>query len=221
MGEAEDGPPGSVELSAGIAGGSRCTGQASTPGFRPPRWVRGRYLAGVPQGDAPGLGGEARGGRAEGVSVAVSPWTRLSRKPEKRVCLSAAREDLGGSLSLSLSEPQVKPSPPEMPEQLSTFTEAGVSGADPALSWGAGDLWATRGLQLGLELGDAGQPRSLWPSWFPPLWVIHPRRGGGRGSSTVSPKSWHLLPWLFGTGVGACAVVDFSSRCSFRVRLDF
>lgn len=56
----------------------------------------------VLQGDAPGLGGEARGGRAELVSVAVSPWTRLSRKPEKRVFLSAAWEHLG-VLSLSLS----------------------------------------------------------------------------------------------------------------------
>lgn len=90
-------------------------------------------MPGVPQGDAPGLGGEARGGRAEPVSVAVSPWTRLSRKPEKRVCLSAAREDLGGSLSLS--ESRAKPCPPEMPELLSTFAEAGASGADPALNW--------------------------------------------------------------------------------------
>lgn len=108
-----------------------------------------------------------------------------------------------------------------MPEQLSASTEAGVSGADPALNWGARDLWATQGLQLGLELSDAGRRRSLWPSWFPPLWIIHPRRGGGRGTSAVSPESWRVLPWLFGTVVGACALVDFSSRCSFRVRLDF
>lgn len=130
VGEAEDGPPGSVELSAGSAGGSRCTGQVSTPGSRPPRWVRGRRGRGGPPGRRAGLGGEARGGRAEPVSVAVSPWTRLSRKPEKRVCLSAAREDLGVSLFLFLS----KPSPPEMPEQLYDFTEAGSSGSAPALN---------------------------------------------------------------------------------------
>lgn len=58
-------------------------------------------MPGVLQGDAPGLGGEARGGRAELVSVAVSPWTRLSRKPEKRVFLSAAWEHLG-ALSFSV-----------------------------------------------------------------------------------------------------------------------
>lgn len=108
-----------------------------------------------------------------------------------------------------------------MPEQLFAFTEARASGADPALNRGAGDLWATRGLQLGLELGDAGRHRSLWSSRFPLLWVIHPRRGRGRGSSAVSPESWRVLFSLFGTGGGACALVDFSSRCSFRVRLDF
>lgn len=150
--------------------------------------------------------------------MAVSPWTRLSRKPEKRLCLSAAREDLGGSLSLS--ESRAKPCP-EMPEQLSAFAEAGTSGADPALNWAAGDLWVTQGLQLGLELGDAGRHRSLWPFWFPPLWVIYPRRVGGRGSFAVSPESWSVLFWLFGTGGGSCALVDFSFWCSFRVRLDF
>lgn len=70
-------------------------------------------------------------------------------------------------------------------------------------------------------MGDAGRHRSLWPSWFPPLWVIHPKRGEGRGSCVVSPESRCVLFWLFGTRGRACALVDFSSRCSFRVRLDF
>lgn len=44
---------------------------------------------------------------------------------------------------------------------------------------------------------------------------------GGRGSSAASPESWSVLFWLFGTGGGACVLVDFSFWCSFRVRLDF
>lgn len=175
---------------------------------------------GVPEGAPPRLEGEARGGRAELVSVAVSPWTWGSRKPEKRgLPERSAGGGFGGLSPLSLPEQRVKPSPPELLERLSAVTEAGASWADPALSAQLG-RWRAVGFPgswvRGLGQGDAALPTPLGPSWFPPLWVVHPGRGGSWGSSAVSPESLGCL------GAGATrALVDFGSRSSFRVRLDF
>lgn len=96
VGEAEDCPPGSVEPGAvGSAGGSRCTGQVSTPGFRQPRWVRGRCGAGVPPGRRAGAGRRGAGrtrGPSFGGSFALD--SALTETGEARV-----PEDLGRSLS--------------------------------------------------------------------------------------------------------------------------
>lgn len=172
-------------------------------------------MPGVPS-RATRRGWEARRGEgAELVSVAVSPWTRLSRKPEKRVCLSAAREDLGVSLSFSLFLGVAGETLPTRNARATfAFTEA--RGRIQRSTGALETCGLLGGLQLGLELGDAGRHRSLWSSRFPLLWVIHPRRGRGRGSSAVSPQSWRVLFWLFGTGSGACALVDFSSRVLFE-----
>lgn len=84
MGEAEDGPPGSVEL-IGSAGGGRCTGQVSTLGFRPPRWVRGRCGTGGPPGLSAGAGrrgaGRARGASFGGSFALDSALTETGEAP--------------------------------------------------------------------------------------------------------------------------------------------
>lgn len=171
-------------------------------------------MTGVLQGDAPGLGGEARGGRAELVSVAVSPWTRLSRKPEKRVFLSAAWEHLGAlCLSLSFSDSRAKP-PPEMPEQLYAFTQAGVSGGGGGSSAQLGRWRSVSYLGSPVRAG-AGRRRA---TQIPVALMVSAPLGN---SSNSSSETWSILPWLFGTGGGACALVDFSSRVFFSNEAGF
>lgn len=185
--------PAQLKLEADSAGGSRCTRQVSSRGSgRPGRCEAGAAPV-VPEGAPLRLGDGARGGRAELVSVAVSPWTWGSKKPEKRGCLSTVHEDLGCSLSRSHGRNFV------LLKCLSNFLLLPTQAPRRQIQRSAGaleicGLLGMGGLQLGLSQGDAGRHRFLWPSWLPSLWVIHPRGGGGWGSPVVSPEPWRVSP---------------------------
>lgn len=168
----------------------------------------GRCGAGGPRGRPAAAGRAHRASFGGGFALDSG----LAETGEARVPERSA----GGFGGLSLPGQRVKPSPPELPERLSAVTEAGASWADPALSWGAGGLWASWGLQLGAGTGRRCTTYAL-EALMVSVPLGSPRR---RGSSAVSPEPWRVSLGCLGAGA-TCALVDFSSRSSFRVRPDF
>lgn len=203
--------PAQLKPEADSAGGSRCTRQVSSRGSgRPGRCEAGAAPA-VPEGVPLRLGDGARGGRAELVSVAVSPWTWGSKKPEKRGCLSAVHEDLGCSLSRSHGRNLV------LLKCLSNFLLLPTQAPRRQIQRSAGAL------EICGLLGVGGSPvraeSGLHRTTYIPvaLMVAIPLGNSSEGwrrlgVSCSVPRALACITSLFGTAAGRrCALVDFSS----------
>lgn len=187
----------------------------STPGFRPPKWVRGRCGDRGPPGRRAGAGrrgaGRARGASFGGSFALDSALTETgeARVPERSVGA------FGGSLSFSVF--------------------LGLAGE----TFSTRNARATLCFYPGGSLGGGGGSSAQLGRWRSVSYLGSPvRAGAGRrratqipvalmvsaplgNSSNSSSETWSILPWLFGTGGGACALVDFSSRVFFSNEAGF